>query len=147
MKRLANLCLPIIGKVNPCIPLPVSRPENLGNTGIPPVQDLIPSIASRMPLGSPEKAAGAFSEGVRYPPSGEGANLTSEAPRGLTIDSVKRGLNLMKEQLDTAYDWVGNNFLDVVYFLMSLSILTLAFLGLGYLGLKVSKYIYKLLRR
>ncbi len=42
-----------------------------------------------MPLGSPRKAAGAFSEGGSYPTSGETLKLTSEALMALEREKGK----------------------------------------------------------
>ena len=90
------------------VPLPIPRPSGL-ETEYPPSTD------AGMPFKWPEKAADAFSEGVRYPPSGEGVKRISELPRGLEgylVDLYKNG----EELVVNAYGWLDEKYIPSMGF-------------------------------
>lgn len=94
--------------VTKMIPIPVPRPLIDDPTRVDP------AIAIRMPLEWPEKAAGAFSGGARYHPTGEDLNRCTgflEAPCRLWNEMKEKTMEIgsgVGESLAQFYGWLGD---------------------------------------
>lgn len=124
------------------VPLPISRPSGLD-------LEYQPTTDFKRPLEATEKAAGAFSEGGSYPPTGEGVKRTSELLIGFKHHITEKAQNMAEiiSQLQTGYldgPVASNNFIaNFIEFTIysGLALGGIVILYLGYHGASaISRY-------
>lgn len=143
---MANLCLPLVGKVNPCIPLPVERPNITHDVpsqvlDLPPTPGTEPSVPPGMPLESILKPVDAFSGVGSYPTSGEGVKRTSELLIEFKQQFPFRVEFWEKKWTDfiNGWDTVPHSLFDVVTLIVASGVVYLVGYGLLALGLRMMK--------